>query len=95
MTITLAIALAILLVIDWQQTRTIAKNPDKWRELNPLLGEHPPLRLVNGYFALVLAGLAAAVRFVPEDILLVGLAICTPVEGWVVVRNWRKGIRPT
>jgi hypothetical protein len=31
----------ILHFIDWRQTRTIAKNPDKYREMNPILGEHP------------------------------------------------------
>src|SRR5690606_23306335 len=36
-----AAAAASLLVVDWAQTRYIAKNPEKWRELNPMLPDHP------------------------------------------------------
>jgi hypothetical protein len=44
--------------IDWAQTRTIAKDPVKYGELNPVLGLHPTLGKVNSYFALT--GLAHA-----------------------------------
>lgn len=37
-------------IIDWGQTRTIAKNPDKYRELNTFLGDHPSVARVNNYF---------------------------------------------
>ena len=43
-----------LLVADWAQTRTIAKNPDRWYETNPLLGKHPSVSRVNNYFATTL-----------------------------------------
>lgn len=35
---------------DWAQTRTIAKNPDRFYETNPILGEHPSSGKVNNYF---------------------------------------------
>lgn len=44
-------------VVDWMQTRQIAKNPDKYTEgVNPILGEHPSVGRVDAWF--VAAGLA-------------------------------------
>lgn len=37
-------------VVDWTQTRYIAKNPDRFKENNRILGEHPTLGNVNRYF---------------------------------------------
>lgn len=39
-----------LMVIDWQQTREIAENPDKYWEINPLVGKHPSVGKVDRYF---------------------------------------------
>jgi len=42
--------------IDWAQTITIARNPDKWHEHNPALGKHPKagqVNLVMGIMAVV------------------------------------------
>lgn len=39
-----------LLAVDWLQTRQIAKNPDTYHELNPILGNHPSVGRVNLYF---------------------------------------------
>ena len=36
--------------LDWAQTRTIAKNPNKYSEINPILGRHPSTGRVNNYF---------------------------------------------
>lgn len=35
---------------DWSQTLTIADNPQKWNETNPILGSHPSRGDVNTYF---------------------------------------------
>jgi hypothetical protein len=37
--------------IDWRQTRTIAKNPDDYYEMNPILGKHPSTTEVDIFFA--------------------------------------------
>lgn len=37
--------------IDWAQTRTIAAHPEKYHEMNPVVGEHPSAGNVNRYFA--------------------------------------------
>lgn len=35
--------------IDWGQTRYAAKHPDRFHEINPLIGEHPSINHVNKY----------------------------------------------
>jgi len=40
-----------LKVIDWGQTRHIAKNPDQWYEMNPMLPRNPSVDQVDAYFA--------------------------------------------
>lgn len=35
--------------IDYGQTLSIAKNPDRYYEMNPLLGKHPSTELVHVY----------------------------------------------
>lgn len=40
----------ILHILDWRQTIQIARNPDRYWERNPLLGEHPSEQKVNLYF---------------------------------------------
>ncbi len=41
-----------LMSADWIQTQKIVKNPDKYQELNPVLGPHPSMSKLNTYFAL-------------------------------------------
>lgn len=36
-------------LIDWGQTRKIAQNPDKFHEVNPILGRHPSVGKVDAY----------------------------------------------
>lgn len=44
-------AVVALEIVDWGQTRYIARNPDDWYEMNPLLGRHPSTDQVDAYFA--------------------------------------------
>lgn len=81
-------------VVDWGQTRTIAMNPDQWRERNPLLGEHPSVGRVNNYFIarLILAPVLA--HYLPEYrtiILSLWLATGVGYSGY----NHSIGIRMT
>lgn len=39
----------VLHLIDWGQTLDIARNPDDFYEMNPILGEHPSVGRVNTY----------------------------------------------
>lgn len=36
-------------IIDWGQTLDIARNPEDYREYNPILGKHPSVGNVNLY----------------------------------------------
>lgn len=44
----------ILHLIDWQQTLTIAREPDKYYEVNGIVGKHPSASRVNQYGAVSL-----------------------------------------
>lgn len=50
---------------DWLQTRQIAKNPDKFYEMNPILGKHPSTGEVDLYFAASLAAHTAIAMALP------------------------------
>jgi hypothetical protein len=52
---------------DWAQTRTIAKNPQDFRETNKLLGEHPSVGKVNNYFATTAVGHALLMNALPPE----------------------------
>ena len=52
----LEVAWQVAHAIDWGQTRYIAKHPQDFRELNPILGDHPSVGRVNTYF--IATGLA-------------------------------------
>jgi hypothetical protein len=87
----LGIATATL-IADWGQTRSIAKNEDKWKELNLILGEHPSVGRVNTYFAtsiLATAGVAYLLKDNYRKGFLLGIII---LETVVVIRNQSLGI---
>ena len=90
----------VLLFIDWEQTKTIARNPATRREMNPILGPHPSVRKVNIYFtlvaAIVVAGPYLGLRFIPpgqyQAFAALAFAAVTAFEGFVVLRNKRRGL---
>lgn len=57
-----------LIAIDWRQSRQIARNPDRYAESNPVLGEHPSMGRVNTYFALFEIGHLWLARTVPHGV---------------------------
>lgn len=86
-----AAALA-LHTVDWGQTRHIAKNPDHFRELNPILGEHPSLGQVNRHFiisGLLVAGLAHYLPQYRSNILKIYIGIQTINT----IRNYHIGLK--
>ena len=56
---TLAITGAALHVIDWGQTRYIAKHPNEHYEYNPIIGNHPSTSQVDLY--MLASGLAVPI----------------------------------
>ena len=63
---TLLVASTAANIVDWGQTRTIAYNPDQWRELNPFLGDHPSVGAVNTYFISRLILVPVLAHYFPE-----------------------------
>lgn len=94
MTGALIVILALLMVLDWLQTLTIARNPHLWWERNPFLGRHPSVHRVHTHFALTGAGLALLVWLLPEPFAVPLLACMLVAEAICVINNHRLGIRP-
>ena len=53
-----------LAVVDWAQTRRIARQP-VYYEMNPVLGSHPSVGQVDAYFAGAIVGHAAVSYLLP------------------------------
>ena len=82
-----------LLIVDWGQTRYIAKNPEKHSEMNPILGDHPSVGRVDAYFALATLGTIALAEILPRDYRKLFLSGVIGLELGVVARNHHLGIR--
>jgi hypothetical protein len=81
------------MAIDWGQTRSIARNPARFTEGNPILGPHPSVARVDRYFALAMlgtAGVAGILTPTPRKWFLGGV---TAVEVVVIISNRGAGIR--
>ena len=79
-------------VTDYLQTRHIAKNPHKWRELNPMLPDHPSLGDVNRHFLRSALAGVALVHFFPEHRLTI-LRTVAVFQFGITARNAHLGIR--
>lgn len=80
-------------VIDWSQTRYIAKNLDKVHELNPFLGKDPSVAQVDRHFAvgaLLHTGIAYAL---PKEWRKKFQYITIGMEAGITARNYHIGIK--
>lgn len=89
----LAGAAFTLKVIDWKQTRYIARHPDQHREWNPVLGEHPSIGRVNNYFVGSIITSGTIAYFMPGIYRKVFLAGNITVSAWITHHNRSVGIR--
>jgi hypothetical protein len=78
--------------VDWMQTRKIAKNPDKYYEKNPLLGEHPSTEKVDVYFAASIAANTAIAMALPPEYRKWFQYVSIGVEAGVVANNFSIGL---
>lgn len=62
----LEVAYQAVHLADWLQTVQIAKNPERWTETNPILGEHPSVNEVHRYFLTTAVGHALVSHFIPS-----------------------------
>jgi hypothetical protein len=81
-----------LAMIDWGQTRYIAKHPEYW-ERNRLLGEHPSVAEVNRYFIFEIGTHLAVIHALDhrwrEPVQWASILL----KGYVVHRNNQIGIK--
>jgi len=85
-------AVVSALLIDMAQTLYIADNPNKYSELNPLLGKHPSKEKVVGYFMGAIV-LHTALSYALQDRERRWFQGCTLfIETGVVLRNVSLGI---
>ena len=86
-----AAAAATLHLIDWGQTRYIARS-DRFYERNPILGRHPSSGRVDRYFLATAIGVGLAAHYMPRYRGAI-LKTYVVVQGLNVARNFRIGVR--
>lgn len=82
-----------LLAVDHHQTQTIAKEPEKWKEYNPILGRHPSEGKVDAYFLSLAVGHTAIAAVLPEKYRKWWQYIYIGAEGFCIIHNFGEGIR--
>jgi len=83
----------VVTAVDWGQTRTIARNPDRFHEHNPFLGSHPSTGAVDKYFTVAMLGTVGIAIALPQTQRRWFLGGVTFLETVVVISNDRIGIR--
>lgn len=81
-----------LKIIDCLQTLKIAREPDKYYEINPLLGRHPEQWQVLGFFIGTYALETALVHVLPSDYRQYAQYFFIGVSGTCVVNNLTIGL---
>jgi hypothetical protein len=56
----------VLAAIDWSQTEQIARKPEKYSEINPILGRHPSVGATHTYAAIAAASYVLASWALPR-----------------------------
>ena len=77
---------------DWAQTRNIARNPDKWREQNAVLGGNPSVSQVDRYFIATGALQFAVAYYLPAEYRKAFQYVTIGIEGGAVAHNFSIGI---
>ena len=89
----LGITAVAALVVDWGQTRYIAKHPETHREMNIFLGEHPSVGRVNTYFGGVILGTVILANWLSPTNRKAFLGTITAVELIVTHHNRGLGVK--
>jgi hypothetical protein len=81
-----------MVVADYLQTRRVIDDPERFSELNPILGSHPTESRLNVYYLLSLGALNAARWVLPAKPLRLLYQSVTAVEVMAVGRNYMLGV---
>ena len=87
------VAWQALHIIDWGQTLDIADNPDRFHELNPLLGKHPSRGQVNRLFVAGAVAHPIAMGMFRPPYRAWLQYVSLGITGVVVTRNYHIGLR--
>jgi hypothetical protein len=79
---------------DWRQTLEISKNPQKYSEANPILGEHPNEGKVHMYFAGCALSHALIAYMLPPEYSKIWQATWIGIQSSVTDGNHDNGIDP-
>jgi hypothetical protein len=80
-----------VMVMDWAQTRQIAKQPDR-HEYNPILGRRPTIGRVNTYFVAAGIGHWAISEALPKDWRKHWQLVTIALEAGTVYHNYQIGL---
>ena len=86
-------AVVASLLVDMTQTLHIADNPDKYYEMNPLLGAHPSKEKVVGYFMGGIVTHTAIAMALPPEYRRIWQCVWIGIEGATVYRNYNVGVK--
>jgi hypothetical protein len=89
----LGIAAVTALIVDWGQTRYIAKHPEQFSESNILLGKHPSIGKVNTYFTGAIIGTLVAGNYLSSRNRKILFGTITAVEVIVTSHNRNIGVK--
>jgi hypothetical protein len=78
--------------VDWGQTRSIVRHPGEYREINPILGEHPSFAQVDRYFPVILAGELLSYPLVKPAARPYLYGAITLLESVIIAGNFRNGL---
>ena len=87
------IAALTLRTIDWKTTRDIARNPDRYKEINPLLGDHPSIGKVNTFFVLTTIIHPVISYYLPRDYRTAFQYISIGISGTAATINLWSGLK--
>jgi len=86
------VAVTSLMMVDYFQTMEIARNPDKYHENNPILGEHPSEAEVTAYFLMSYAVTSGISIMLPDNFRPWWQYLIIGVEGGAVANNFSIGL---
>lgn len=81
-----------LLVVDYLQTRTIVRNPDKYFEYNPIIGKHPNQKNVDIYMVSCAIIHPVVSYYLPPKYRKVWQYVTIGIEAGAVGNNLRIGV---
>ena len=82
----------VLHIVDWSQTRQIAKEPRRFYEGNPILGRHPSVGRVDTYMALSAVANLGVAYALPKPYRRYFQVLSIGITGKCVILNFDIGL---